>query len=99
MLFAEKVILITGASSGIGAACAEFFAKEGAKLALVGRNAGKFQVVVERIKELGVKEKPLIVLADVSTDAERIIAETIERYELIGHFNENRNNLTVINSI
>lgn len=76
-----SVILITGGNSGIGAASAEFFAKEGAKLALVGRCAEKFEVVIERIKESGVEVEPLVILADVTTDAERIIAETIEKYE------------------
>lgn len=75
-----KVILITGASSGIGAACAEYFAKEGASLALVGRNAEKFAKVTEKIKENGIEEDPLIILADISVDSERIINETIEKY-------------------
>lgn len=70
----------TGASSGIGAACAEYYAKEGAKLALVGRNADKFESVTERIKESGVENEPLVILADVSVDAERIMSETIEKY-------------------
>lgn len=81
MSFADKVILITGGNSGIGADCAEFFAKEGAKLALVGRNAAKFETVIGQIKESGVELDPLVILADVSIDAERIIAETIEKYE------------------
>lgn len=81
MSFADKVILITGGNSGIGADCAEFFAKEGAKLALVGRNAAKFETVIRQIKESGVELDPLVILADVSIDAERIIAETIEKYE------------------
>lgn len=71
----------SSASSGIGAACAEYYAKEGAKLALVGRNAEKFESVTERIKESGVELEPLVILADVTVDAERIIAETIEKYE------------------
>jgi len=80
MSFQDKVILITGASSGIGAACAEYFAKEGALLALVGRNATKFQNVVKKIKESGCKIEPLVILADVSTDTKRIIDETIKKY-------------------
>jgi 3-hydroxy acid dehydrogenase/malonic semialdehyde reductase len=41
----DKIILITGASSGIGQACARLFAKEGAKLILCARRQ-------ERIEEL-----------------------------------------------
>lgn len=80
MSFENKVILITGASSGIGAACAEYFAKDGALLALVGRNSEKFDCVLEQIKESGVTIEPLVILADITTDAERIVAETIEKY-------------------
>lgn len=80
MAFSDKIVLITGASSGIGAKCAEYYAKEGAKLALVGRNAEKFESVIEQIKESGVEMEPLVILADVSVDAERIISETIEKY-------------------
>lgn len=81
MSFKNKVILITGASSGIGAACAQHFAKEGALLALVGRNAVKFEAVVNKIKESVTGSDPLTILADVSTDSKRIIDETIGKYK------------------
>lgn len=80
MAFVNKVVLITGASSGIGSKCAEYYAKEGALLALVGRNADKFESVIDRIKESGVETEPLVILADVSVDAKRIIDETISKY-------------------
>lgn len=80
MSFEGKVILITGATSGIGAACAEFFAKEGALLALVGRNAERSITVKEKIKGNGVEADPLFILADISVDSERIINETIDKY-------------------
>lgn len=83
MSFEGKVILITGASSGIGAACAVHLAKAGALLALVGRNEEKLAKVAEKIKENGIETEPLIILADVSVDAERIVSETIEKYDCI----------------
>lgn len=75
-----KVYLVTGASSGIGAELSIQLAKEGASLALVGRNAEKFEKVVNRIKDEGVDDEPLVILADVSTDAERIVTKTIEKF-------------------
>lgn len=44
-----KVALITGATSGIGEACAVLFAKEGANVVVVGRNTERGQKVVEDI--------------------------------------------------
>lgn len=81
MSFEGKVILITGASSGIGQACAEFFAKEKAFLSLVGRNIERFNGVSENIKALDIENEPLIIIADVSVDFERIISKTIEKYQ------------------
>lgn len=80
MAFADKVILITDASSEIGAKYAEYYANEGANLALVGRNAEKFECLVGRIKANGIELEPLVILADVCVDAERIITETIDKY-------------------
>lgn len=80
MSFEGKVIIITGSTSGIGAACADYFAKEGALLALVGRNKENSKKVVDKIKAAGVKAEPLEILADVSIDAERIIDETIKKF-------------------
>ncbi len=80
MSFEGKVVLITGASSGIGTTCAEYFAKEGALLALVGRNAERSAQVVETIRQSGVLTTPLVILADISVDSERIINETIGKY-------------------
>lgn len=47
---------------------------------MVGRRAEKFESVVKNIKESGVELDPLIIVADVTIDAERIINETIEAY-------------------
>ncbi len=55
-----KKVLITGASSGIGKACAEAFAKEGVDLIICGRNQPKLQKVVNDLtKTRYVKVLPL----------------------------------------
>jgi short-subunit dehydrogenase len=50
-LLSQQTAVITGASSGIGAAIALCFAEEGAKLRLVGRNAANLEAVAECARE------------------------------------------------
>ncbi|XP_032527839.2 3-oxoacyl-[acyl-carrier-protein] reductase FabG-like [Danaus plexippus] len=80
MSFSDKVVIVTGASSGIGAATALLFSKEKANVVIVGRNEAKLKVVTAQCEEVG--NKPLVIRADVSDDDEaaRIINETIEKY-------------------
>ena len=47
----NKVVLITGASSGIGKACAYAFAKEGAKLILTARRLERLNKISELLKK------------------------------------------------
>ncbi|KJD45940.1 SDR family oxidoreductase [Paenibacillus terrae] len=49
----DKVIIITGASSGIGEATALYLAKNGATVVLAARNEGKLRSLTERIKNEG----------------------------------------------
>jgi short-subunit dehydrogenase len=48
-----RVILITGASSGIGAALAVHYARPGVRLALTGRDAARLEAVAERCRGAG----------------------------------------------
>lgn len=45
----DKIVLITGASAGIGAACAHYFADAGAKLILCARRQDKLQILADEL--------------------------------------------------
>ncbi|MBQ3610458.1 MAG: SDR family NAD(P)-dependent oxidoreductase, partial [Bacteroidaceae bacterium] len=47
----DKIVLITGASSGIGEGCARKFASEGARLILNARSVDKLEALAEDLKE------------------------------------------------
>jgi 3-hydroxy acid dehydrogenase / malonic semialdehyde reductase len=51
MTLQNQTILITGASSGIGAACAEVFAQAGAKLILTARRRDRLEQLADRLKQ------------------------------------------------
>ncbi|XP_039248594.2 meso-2,3-butanediol dehydrogenase-like isoform X2 [Styela clava] len=53
MSFSGKVVIITGASSGIGAATAIAFSKEGAKLSICGRNKERLSETAKECQENG----------------------------------------------
>ncbi|XP_076817720.1 putative oxidoreductase SAR2567 [Clavelina lepadiformis] len=79
--FASKVIVITGASSGIGAATAKELSKQGALLSLTGRNEERLAQVADECKKLGAKHV-LQVVGDISKqeDMEKIIKETADKF-------------------
>lgn len=78
--FEKKVVVITGATSGIGRATALRFATAGANIAAVGRKKEALSEVCEAIKENKVSALPIN--ADVTTeaDARRVIAETVTKF-------------------
>lgn len=60
----DYVVLITGASSGIGAACAQIFAQAGAKLILVARRKEKLEQLAEQLtNDFGIE--PSLLTIDV----------------------------------
>lgn len=81
MSFHSKIVLITGASSGIGAATAIHFSKLGAKLALTGRNLVNLQKVADQC-ENNCSLKPLVITGDITNedDTKRILNSTISHY-------------------
>ena len=78
---AGKRVLITGASSGIGAAAAEAFAAEGADVALLARSRPGLEAVAARARAEGVRAH--VVVADVS-DRARVEAAVNEAATALG---------------
>lgn len=80
MQLAEKVALITGAGSGIGKATALLFAKEGAKVAALGRTEEELQKTVTQIQDVGGEAMP--VKADISKpdQMQQAMQQVVERW-------------------
>jgi len=66
--FTGKVAFVTGATSGIGHACAIAFAEAGAKVVCVGRKEDALEEVEQKIREIG--SEALTIKADVSREDE-----------------------------
>lgn len=79
MSFSGKVVIITGASSGIGADAALQLSKLGASVAIVGRNAERLGATAKKIRESG-SSSVLEIVADVNNDAERVITATVGKF-------------------
>lgn len=83
MRFKDKVALITGGTAGIGSATALKFAKEGAKVAITGRNEERGNQVLDEINKAG--GEGLFIRADVrfAEDCRRAVDQTLDRYDRI----------------
>uniref|UniRef100_A0A0N5CGX9 Short-chain dehydrogenase n=1 Tax=Strongyloides papillosus TaxID=174720 RepID=A0A0N5CGX9_STREA len=81
--FSEKVVIVTGGNSGIGKSTVIAFAKEDAKVVIVGRNKKTLDETVNNLSKLRIKEENYLVIQCDLTDEKspRIIVEkTIEKY-------------------
>ncbi|HHG86266.1 MAG TPA: SDR family oxidoreductase, partial [Bacteroidetes bacterium] len=76
----DKVVIVTGASSGIGEALAKVYAAAGGKVVLAARNLTKLDALAQALKKAG--GDTLTVKTDVSqrADCEALIAQTIAHY-------------------
>lgn len=76
----EQVVVITGASSGIGREAALQFALRGASLVLVARNADALREVEREVHRLGAQAQTVV--ADVARweEVERVAAQAVARF-------------------
>lgn len=74
--FEEKVVVVTGAGTGIGRAVAQRFAKEGAKVLILGRTENTLKETAEADEDIS------YVVADIEKDEdiEKVVSEVKEKY-------------------
>jgi len=77
-----KVVVVTGASMGIGEAIAKLFAGKGASVALLSRDASRAEAARQRI---GHSERTLALACDVRSreDVDRALAATLDRFHRV----------------
>jgi short-subunit dehydrogenase len=80
MEIAGKVVLLTGASAGIGLATARSFAREQAKLALVARSASKLGALAHELRAAGCEAVAISADLRDPVQIQRAVAETVAHF-------------------
>ena len=79
----DKVVLITGASSGFGAAAAKLFAQEGCKLVLAARRMERLEEMAEEIHTAGGEALPLSVDVTKPEEINAMVKAAVDAYSRI----------------
>jgi len=78
----DKVVIVTGASSGIGEATARQFGREGAKVVLAARRVDRLESLAQKIAGMGTVAETLVVRVDLTKldDIQNLVTETINKF-------------------
>ncbi len=76
----NKLVIVTGASSGIGRACALAFAKRGANLVLAARSIEKLDDIAINIREFGVKVRTVQVDVSNENECKQLIKQSLDAF-------------------
>jgi short-subunit dehydrogenase len=77
-----KVVIVTGASSGIGEATARQFGRKSARVVLAARRVDRLKALAQEINHMGTGAEALVVEADLSRleDIQSLIRQTMDRF-------------------
>ncbi len=73
----DKVVIITGGSSGIGKAMAEEFGKHGSKIFITGRNASDLETVLQDLKKKGIDAAGFPADVSIEEDNQKMAQEAV----------------------
>ena len=76
----NKVVLITGGTSGIGKACAFAFGRAGAKVAFSGRDAQRLEETSRELSAAGIENTAIKADVSVEADCERMVAAAVDKF-------------------
>lgn len=76
----DKVVIVTGASSGIGEAVAREFARNGSKVVLAARTESRLRVITEELKAANLEAVHIVTDVSIEADCRRLIEFTVEKY-------------------
>ena len=85
----DKVVIITGASSGIGLAMAREFARRGSKVVMAARNEEKLKKTEDEIKSQGYEAYTIRTDVTKEDDCRNLVEKTVEKYDKIDIFINN----------
>ena len=76
----DKVVIITGGSSGIGEALAYEFGNKGSKVVITGRNEERLNAVGQNLDNQGIQNLCLLLDASREEDNKQMVKETVNAY-------------------
>ena len=82
-IFRDKVVIVTGASSGIGKATALEFARHGSRVVLAARSAERLAEIAREITAMGAEALPCVSDVGKEEDCRRLVEKTVERFGTI----------------
>jgi len=76
----NKVVIITGGSSGIGKALAETFGKNGSKILITGRNKSDLDLAVDDLRKKNIVVESLVADVSIEADNKKMADEAIRLF-------------------